>query len=83
MIRQLPTLSCRAISPSVTFFCIMVFGLISNDNTSALSVSKVEATTIEMNNQVMLRAILTDLGDPNRWQTLFQPALEELRKRHP
>lgn len=26
---------------------------------------------------------MTDLGDPNRWQTLFQPALEELRKRHP
>jgi len=31
----------------------------------------------------MLRAILTDLSDPNRWQTLFQPALEELRERHP
>jgi cell division inhibitor SulA len=36
-----------------------------------------EATT-EKNNQVMLRAILTDLGDPNRWQTLFQPALEAI-----
>ncbi|HET9357551.1 MAG TPA: extracellular solute-binding protein [Nitrososphaeraceae archaeon] len=45
--------------------------------------SIVEATSIEKNNQVMLRAILTDLGDPNRWQTLLQPALEELRKRHP
>lgn len=36
-----------------------------------------EATT-EKNNQVMLGAVLTDLGDPNRWQT----ALEELGKRH-
>jgi hypothetical protein len=40
-----------------------------------------EATT-EKNNQVMVEAVLTDLGDPNRWQTLFQPALKELRKSH-
>ena len=79
MIRQLSRSSCRAISPCITLFCIIAFGLIF----LALSVSIVEATSIEKNNQVMLRAILTDLGDPNRWQTLLQPALEELRKRHP
>ena len=79
MIRQLSRSSCRAVSPCITLFCIIAFGLIF----LALSVSIVEATSIEKNNQVMLRAILTDLGDPNRWQTLLQPALEELRKRHP
>jgi multiple sugar transport system substrate-binding protein len=79
MIRQLSRSSCRAVSPCITLFCIIAFGLIF----LALSVSMVEATSIEKNNQVMLRAILTDLGDPNRWQTLLQPALEELRKRHP
>ena len=79
MIRQLSRSSCRAVSPYITLFCIIAFGLIF----LALSVSIVEATSIEKNNQVMLRAILTDLGDPNRWQTLLQPALEELRKRHP
>ena len=79
MIRQLSRSSCRAVSPCITLFCIIAFGLIF----LALSVSIVEATSIEKNNQVMLRAILTDLGDPNRWQTLLQPALEELRKRRP
>ena len=79
MIRQLSRSSCRTVSPCITLFCIIAFGLIF----LALSVSIVEATSIEKNNQVMLRAILTDLGDPNRWQTLLQPALEELRKRHP
>ena len=79
MIRQLSRSSCRAVSPCITLFCIIAFGLIF----LVLWVSIVEATSIEKNNQVMLRAILTDLGDPNRWQTLLQPALEELRKRHP
>lgn len=32
--------------------------------------------------QITLRAILTDLGDPNRWNSLIQPALQELRNRH-
>ena len=32
---------------------------------------------------ITLRAILTDLGDPNRWNSLIQPALQELRNRHP
>jgi multiple sugar transport system substrate-binding protein len=27
--------------------------------------------------------MLTDLGDPNRWNSLIQPALQELRNRHP
>jgi multiple sugar transport system substrate-binding protein len=79
MIRQLSRSSCRAVSPCITLFRVIAFGLIF----LALSVPIVEATSIEKNNQVMLRAILTDLGDPNRWQTLLQPALEELRKRHP
>lgn len=33
--------------------------------------------------QITLRAILTDLGDPVRWNTLIQPAKQELRNRHP
>ncbi|MDQ5876959.1 MAG: extracellular solute-binding protein, partial [Thermoproteota archaeon] len=33
--------------------------------------------------QVTLTAILEDQGDPGRWQTLLQPALQELRARHP
>ena len=33
--------------------------------------------------QITLRAILTNLGDPIRWNALLQPALQELRNRHP
>jgi multiple sugar transport system substrate-binding protein len=33
--------------------------------------------------QITLRAILTNLGDPSRWNALIQPALQELRNRHP
>ena len=33
--------------------------------------------------QITLSAILTNLGDPIRWKALIQPALQELRQRHP
>ncbi|HZB73951.1 MAG TPA: hypothetical protein VE378_04330, partial [Nitrososphaeraceae archaeon] len=33
--------------------------------------------------QVTLFAILEDQGDPDRWKTLIQPAVEEMRTRHP
>ena len=33
--------------------------------------------------QITLSAILTNLGDPIRWKALIQPALQELRERHP
>jgi multiple sugar transport system substrate-binding protein len=32
---------------------------------------------------VTLRGLLTDLGDPGRWNQLLQPALDELNRRHP
>jgi ABC-type glycerol-3-phosphate transport system substrate-binding protein len=33
--------------------------------------------------QVTLTAILENQGDPERWKTLIQPAIEEMRTRHP
>src|SRR5919107_2669503 len=72
----------NAISSCIAFFCILAFGLLSNAIPLPMAAPIAEATT-EKNNQVLLRAILTDLSDPNRWQHLFQPALEEIRKRHP
>ena len=72
----------NAISSCIAFFCILAFGLLSNAIPLPMAAPIAEATT-EKNNQVLLRAILTDLSDPNRWQPLFQPALEEIRKRHP
>ena len=32
---------------------------------------------------ITLRALLDNLADPGRWDTLIQPALQELRARHP
>jgi ABC-type glycerol-3-phosphate transport system substrate-binding protein len=37
----------------------------------------------EKKEQITLNAILTNLGDPIRWKALIQPALQELRERHP
>jgi multiple sugar transport system substrate-binding protein len=45
----------------------------SNQSTSSL-VDKTNVT---------LRGLLTDLGDPGRWNQLLQPALDELNRRHP
>ena len=33
--------------------------------------------------RVTITAMLEDQGDPRRWNSLFQPALQELRARHP
>jgi len=33
--------------------------------------------------QITLLAILEDQGDAERWKTLIQPAVEEMRSKHP
>jgi multiple sugar transport system substrate-binding protein len=33
--------------------------------------------------QITLTAILEDQGDPTRWKSLLQPAMQELKARHP
>jgi len=33
--------------------------------------------------QVTLTAMLEDQGDPQRWKSLLQPTIRELRTRHP
>ena len=33
--------------------------------------------------EIILRALLDNLADPGRWNSLIQPALQELRARHP
>lgn len=41
------------------------------------------ASTENKKEQVTLSAILEDQGDPDRWKTLIQPAIEEMRSEHP
>ncbi|HEY9387291.1 MAG TPA: extracellular solute-binding protein [Nitrososphaeraceae archaeon] len=57
----------------------LTFGKAVNGDTIASSPTKMS----ENKKQVILTAMLTDLSEPKRWQFLFQPSLEELRKRHP
>ena len=40
-------------------------------------------TTTSDDDMVVLKAMLTDLADPQRWKHLLQTSLEELRNRHP
>ena len=39
----------------------------------------------DSNNKLLCRltAVLEDQGEPGRWKFLFQPAMQELRARHP
>ena len=40
-------------------------------------------TSLDKRQQVTLIAVLEDQGDPDRWKTLIQPAIAEMRTRHP
>jgi multiple sugar transport system substrate-binding protein len=53
-----------------------VFSIVSNSSTFA-------QTPIEKKKQIVLLALLNDLGEPGRWRLLFDTALQELEKRHP
>jgi multiple sugar transport system substrate-binding protein len=48
-----------------------------------LSIPGYSSPSDESREQVTLVAILEDQGDPKRWDTLIQPALDELKTRHP
>jgi multiple sugar transport system substrate-binding protein len=40
-------------------------------------------TSTAQKRQITLTAVLEDQGDPKRWDSLFVPAMQELRERHP
>ena len=40
-------------------------------------------TSVSAQRQVLLTGVLEDQGDPERWNTLIRPAIQELRERHP
>jgi multiple sugar transport system substrate-binding protein len=53
-----------------------VFSIISGYSTFA-------QTPVEKKKQIVLSAVLNDLGEPGRWILLFDAAVQELEKRHP
>jgi multiple sugar transport system substrate-binding protein len=54
-----------------------VFSIISNYSTTFAQ------TPVEKKKQIVLSAVLNDLGEPGRWILLFDAAVQELEKRHP
>jgi multiple sugar transport system substrate-binding protein len=69
--KPLPIIICGV------FVLILGFGIGTN-----ISPAIGSSATSRNEEQVTLRAVLTDLAGQD-WQVLFQPSLEELRKRHP
>ena len=63
--------------PIIISVLILGFGIGTN-----ISPAIASSATSRNEEQVTLRAVLTDLAGQD-WQVLFQPSLEELRKRHP
>jgi multiple sugar transport system substrate-binding protein len=79
----------RRASSNLTFLsliCIMVLiGLVLNIvvsfNANFTLAQPQQQTTKQK--QITLTAILEDQGDPTRWKPLLQPAMQELKARHP
>ena len=80
---------CSTISHNYSIFlstrtciciCILTFLLF---NISAIGYTNFPNSYAEQKRQVTLTALLTDLSDAERWRSLFVPAMQELRLRHP
>ena len=57
--------------------------LTTNSVYSASSSSSAASPLSSQKKQVTLTALLEDQGDPARWKTLLEPAMQELKARHP
>jgi len=66
--------------PLITISVIIILLTITTSN----SLSYSDASSLNnKKEQITLLAILEDQGDPERWKALIQPALEEMRSKHP
>lgn len=69
---------------STTLSIILIITLtISVASISTGLVTLSAAQQAQQKKQVTLTAMLEDQGDPGRWKSLIQPAMQELRARHP
>jgi multiple sugar transport system substrate-binding protein len=55
----------------------------ANYNSFTVVPSNQSSTLLDTTNNITLRGLFTDLGEPGRWIDLLQPALDELNRRHP
>jgi multiple sugar transport system substrate-binding protein len=66
----------RTLFVSISIITILLVTMVSNSAGYARA-------SIDNKKQVALVAILEDQGDPERWKALIQPAIEEMRTKHP
>jgi multiple sugar transport system substrate-binding protein len=66
----------RTLFVSISIITILLVTMASNSVGYALA-------SIDNKKQVTLVAILEDQGEPERWKALIQPAIEEMRTKHP
>ena len=67
----------------VAIALILLGNLLIYPVNSVFSSSQQTGPVQQKKEQITIRTMLTDLGDPNRWNSLIQPALQELRNRYP
>src|ERR671919_1134219 len=80
----------RKMSPIVIVIALLVIIItpttlqpsLATANYTIVPSNQTTSTVVDKTN-VTLRGLLTDLGDPGRWNQLLQPALDELNRRHP
>jgi multiple sugar transport system substrate-binding protein len=71
---------CKFLTRLSIFRLCLIIGLAVCITTTTAGLT---AQSSAQKEQVTLTAILEDQGEPERWLTLLQPAMQELRARHP
>ena len=71
--------SCKFSTRFSIFRLCLIIGLA----VSIAATAGLTAPSSAQKGQVTLTAMLEDQGEPGRWQSLLQPAMQELRARHP
>ena len=71
--------SCKFSTRFSIFRLCLIIGLA----VSIAATAGLTAPSSAQKEQITLTAMLEDQGEPGRWQSLLQPAMQELRARHP
>jgi ABC-type glycerol-3-phosphate transport system substrate-binding protein len=62
----------------ILFIGVILSAITAGDRNAAYA-----SPVLAQKKQIRLSAIVCDLGHPERWQVLFQPAIQKLQTRHP
>jgi multiple sugar transport system substrate-binding protein len=79
----LSSLKLRSFLTSFVIFVIVFSIPLSYDRTHERNHGMEVVASAPQKQNVTLAALLEDQGDPARWESLIEPAIEKLRERHP